>query len=315
VCANYDSSGYWKMMFPDAPFPILTRWSDSPGLVKQAVNDWPSNANRIAAWWMRRKRDYVRWLHHDLQLLEMKQHPDQGALHPVTVVVPVSPIPSHPDIGILEETLASIRFHLPDSEIIITFDGVRAEQEHMRDTYEESIRRTLWRCDHFWGNVTPLIFDDHMHQSGMMRVALEYVNSPLLMYVEQDTPLVTDEPINWNDIIGPVLNGEADLVRLHHEALVLDVHKHLMRERHRELWRTVQWSQRPHVASKQFYLQVMTHFTPRAKCFIEERVASVAQQQPSWKLYLYHPNERTIKRSYHLEGRAGGPKFEDSQVF
>jgi hypothetical protein len=311
--ANHDSAGYWRMLFPDAPFPILDRWIDAPGIVKQALSDHPKNANRITAWWMREKRRYVNWLHEDLDQLRLTRW-HEGDISPITAVVPVSPIPSHPNTVVIEETINSIRRWLPDSEIIVTFDGVRPEQESMRDDYEESIRRTLWMCDHHWRNVTPLIFDEHQHQSGMMSVALQHIRTPLLMYVEQDTPLVTDEPINWNEITANLITGRADLIRFHHESHVLDVHMHLMQERDGMLWRTTQWSQRPHVASKQFYMNAMTHLTPNARCFIEEKFASVAQQQPGWKLFLYCP-DGNVKRSYHLDGRAGGPKFELSQTF
>ena len=61
----------------------------------------------------------------------------------ITAVIPVSPIKSHPEIGILTETLDSIRHHLPDAEMIVTFDGVREEQEDRRGDYEEATRRTL----------------------------------------------------------------------------------------------------------------------------------------------------------------------------
>lgn len=313
VCANHDTTGYWESVLPDAPFPVLTEWGDAPGIVKQALADYPRNANRIAAWWMRQKRQYANWLHQDLNMLGYVFDPDPEL---ITVVVPVSPIPSHPGIHILEETLNSIRHHLPDSEIILTFDGVRPEQEDMREAYEESIRCTLWRCDHYWKNVTPLIFEHHQHQSGMMQVALHRINTPLLMYVEQDTPLVIDEPIDWTTITDFITSERADLVRFHHEAHVLDVHRHLMQEQDGAFWRTTQWSQRPHVASKQFYLNAMQHLSADARCFLEEKFAGVAQEQTGWRLWIYHPDGAPgIKRSYHLDGRAGGPQFTDSQVF
>lgn len=315
ICANYDSRGYWQMTFPDAPFPIITDWRDTPGMMRTLLDDYPRNANRIAAWWMREKRRYVQWLREDLDALGCTMHQGDDAGSAITAVIPVSPIPSHPSDTILDTTLESVRFWLPDSEIILTFDGVRPEQDDMRAAYEESIRRTLWRCDHHWTNVTPLIFDTHMHQTGMFRAALQRIDTPLLMYVEQDTPLVIDELIDIRTISSYLLDGNADLVRLHHEALVLDVHKHLMQERDGIFWRTTQWSQRPHIATKTFYTNAMQHFSDDAKCFIEEKLASVAQEQPYWRLFLYHPNDANIKRSYHLDGRAGGPKFEESQTF
>lgn len=315
IAANRpDVSGYWEMVFPDAPFPILTNWFDAPGIVKEAVANYPRNANRIAAWWMREKRNYVHWLNEDLELLTAGINWQKDA-SVITVVIPVSPIPGFPDISILEETLNSVRWHLPDSEIILTFDGVRAEQEDMRDAYEEAIRRILWRCDHYWNNVTPIVFDQHMHQSGMMRVAMNRIHTPLLLYVEQDTPIVIDQPIDWSTIISFIDSERADLVRLHHEASILDVHMHLMQDKEGVFWRTTQWSQRPHVASLRFYRNCMEHFSLEAKCFIEERLAGPAQQQHYWKLFVYTPDTPDIKRSYHLDGRCGGPKFEDSQVF
>ena len=42
----------------------------------------------------------------------------------VTVLIPVSPIPSHPSTEVLDVTIDSIRTRLPDAEIIIMFDGV-----------------------------------------------------------------------------------------------------------------------------------------------------------------------------------------------
>lgn len=106
----------------------------------------------------------------------------------ITAVIPVSPIPSHPDISILTTTVESVRHHLPDSEIILTFDGVREEQEHRRHTYEHAIRETLWQADHVWGNCYPIIFEQHQHQTGMLRAVIDRIRTPLLMYVEADCP-------------------------------------------------------------------------------------------------------------------------------
>lgn len=66
---GYDSHGYWKMLFPDAPFPILTDYESLPGYINHALARWPANANRIAAWWMRQKRAMAHWLREDLKAL------------------------------------------------------------------------------------------------------------------------------------------------------------------------------------------------------------------------------------------------------
>lgn len=255
----------------------------------------------------------------------------------LTVVIPVSPIVSHPDTAVLEETLNSVRHHLPDVEILLTLDGVRPEHEHRRDAYEEFIRRALWRADHHYGNIAPFIFDEHQHQSGMLRGVLDEVTTPLLMYVEQDTPLVTDEPIDFSAIARFVLGDGSNLVRLHHEAVVPAEHEHMMHgtlrhtvvaedgtETAAEFIRTSQWSQRPHIALKAFYRRIMTdHFTPASHAFIEERMHGVVDNAyrrdgihgwEQYRLHIYNPGPN-LKRSYHIDGRQGEPRYDEQQVF
>ena len=243
----------------------------------------------------------------------------------ITAIVPVSPIKSHPDTSILETTIESVRHHLPDAEIILTFDGVRPEQEHRRADYEEFIRRTLWLADHKWGNVCPLVFEDHQHQTGMMRAALEEIKTPLLFYVEHDTPLVTDREIGWDEVRWHTTNGTANLIRFHHEVTIPPEHSHLMHGTYRGLIRTSQWSQRPHVASVAYYRRLMeSHFTPESKCFIEDVMHSVLSEAhkldgiPGWqqhRTFLYAIYPTNLRYTYHLDGRAGEDKFDDTQIF
>jgi hypothetical protein len=252
----------------------------------------------------------------------------------ITAVVPVSVIKSHPSTGILEQTLDSIRHHLPDSEIILTFDGVRDEQFKYRLLYEEHIRRVLWLADKHYGNVCPYIFDEHQHQTGMLRHVLDDIRTPLMLYVEQDTPLVTDEPIEWDRVTDMFEFGYSNLVRLHHEAVIPEDHAHMMHGMESEFdceWcggtdfiRTSQWSQRPHVASVAYYRRILgSHFSPNARCFIEDKMHGVVDEafnldgMLGWnqhRLHIYAP-KGNMKRSYHTDGRAGAPKYDDSQVW
>jgi hypothetical protein len=243
----------------------------------------------------------------------------------ITAVVPVSPIKSHPDTAILTETMDSIRSCLPDAEIILTFDGVRPENEFCRKDYDEFTRRALWLADHKYGNVLPIIFNQHEHQTGMMRQALWDITTPLLMYVEQDTPLVTDEPIDWESILHMLMSGASNVVRLHHEAVIPSDHEHLMHGSDSGFIRTSQWSQRPHIALVAYYRRIMdNHFTQNARCFIEDKMHGVLDEAyrvdglPGWnqhRVHIYDPGNGNIKRSYHTDGRAGEPKYDDTQVF
>lgn len=230
----------------------------------------------------------------------------------------MSPIASHPDTAILDETLESVRYHLPDSEIILTFDGVRPEQAHRRGDYEEFIRQALWRADHHYGNVLPLIFDRHQHQSGMMRAVLDRLDTSLLMYVEQDTPLVTDASIDFCAIADFIQSGRSDLVRLHHESVLPAEHERMVHGHEVGYLRTSQWSQRPHVSTRAFYRRIMScHFSPDARSFIEDPMHGVVDEAyrrdgmhgwQQYRLHIYDPGG-SLKRSYHTDGRAGEAKY------
>jgi hypothetical protein len=66
ITPAYDSAGYWNLVHPNAPFPILTKWEQLPGYTQDVLKQWPANANRITAWWMRYKRQLSHWLVEDL---------------------------------------------------------------------------------------------------------------------------------------------------------------------------------------------------------------------------------------------------------
>ena len=236
----------------------------------------------------------------------------------VTVVVPSSPIPRHPDTGILETTIESIRYHFPDAEIILTFDGLSTDTLPRHDDYEEYIRRALWRADRSWGAVCPFVHTEHQHQSLMMRQALNEIRTPLILYVEHDAPLVTDEVILWSPVYQALHSGEANLVRFHHEAHIPTEHEHMMHGRITvddglPLIRTSQWSQRPHLATTAFYERIMESYFPWSdRVFIEDRMHGIVDQAyrrhgllgwEQFRLYISAPEGNNIKRSYHSDGR------------
>ena len=243
----------------------------------------------------------------------------------ITAIVPVSPIRSHPDTTILEETLDSIRTCLPDAEIFLTFDGVRVEQHRRRRDYSEHIRRALWLADHHYGNILPFLFPEHRHQTGMMRSVIDHIHTPLLMYVEQDTPLVTDEPIDWESIRHFIMSGQSNLVRLHHEGVIPADHEKMMHNHDGGFIRTSQWSQRPHIASVAYYRRILdSHFSANSKCFIEDKMHGVLDEaynvdgMPGWnqhRVHIYDPGNGNMKRSYHTDGRDGEAKYDTTQVF
>lgn len=227
----------------------------------------------------------------------------------VTILMPVSPIKSHPDTSIIDNTIASCRFHFPKAKIIIMSDGLREEQESYRERYEEFRFRLSKKLDE---NTELMEFESHKHQVAMTRAAMEKVTTPVILFVEHDTPIVTDALIEWDGIIQAVMGGAVHSVRLLNEAYMLECHEHLMGDMMHvagvRLRKTMQWSQRPHAASAERYrFWLGEHFSPEADIFIEHGMHGVAQDH-DWdytKLTIYCPNDINIKRSYHTDGRDG----------
>jgi len=153
----------------------------------------------------------------------------------------------------------------------------------------------------------------------MTRVALQHVRTPLVFFCEHDLYPVGEIPIaKFADVI---LDGNANLIRLMHEAQILEAHKYLMLASHDlyhglPLTETVQWSQRPHLASTSFYRKVMGYFPPDSNTMIEDLMYGVVvndfniTHEAKFKLFLYTPTEGTMKRMDNSDGREDEPKFE-----
>ncbi len=234
----------------------------------------------------------------------------------ITVVIPTSVLPSHPELYIIEETIQNIRVHLPDVEIILQIDGLRSEQEDRKTDYDEYKTQILWDCLHKYKNVLPVVFDEHSHQSDMMRETIDKIRTPLLLYVEGDAPLTPDRPIDWQKCVDFIMDGEANTIRFHHEAVIPTEHNHLMLKTKDKFLQTIQFSQRPHLSTVAYYRDIVLPKIP-AKSFIEDTFHSVVQQDYyedgliGWykhRLWIYMPGD-DIKRSYHLDGRDGGRKY------
>ncbi|AHH20836.1 hypothetical protein NONO_c60600 [Nocardia nova SH22a] len=319
VSPVYSSHGYWTALFPDVPFPTITNYASLPGYIDDVLADYPRIANRITAWWIGQKRRLGEWLIRDLEALGAAPEPHRS---PITVLVSSSPIPSHPSTELIEETIESIRERLPDSEIILMLDGIRPEQDHRRAAYEAYIQAVLELADHQWRNVLPLISDEHQHQGGCTARALEHVRTPLILYVEHDTPLTGGIP--FDDLADVVLAGDANVIRFHHETRILDEHRYLMLDQETQLvrgvpmQRTIQWSQRPHLASLAWYRGFLARCFPAGeRDFIEDRAYGLLVNDHGrdgdmgwrgWRTWIYTP-EGNVQRSYHTDGRDGERKY------
>lgn len=234
-----------------------------------------------------------------------------------TVLIPIAPMPSHPSHEVLDITLNSIRERLPDSEIILMFDGVSPTLMHLKANYEKYTQQMLWRTNHELKNVVPIVFQEHQHQSLMLKRAIDMVRTPLILWSEQDTPLHNNIP--FPELAEVVESGYANLIRFHHEASVHPEHEYLMLDKKpidilgQPFIRTRQWSGRPHLASTSFYKNIIKKYWTDKPEFIEHRMYGIAVDgsYDEFRLHLYAPKGTQV-RSKHTDGRRKGAEHYDS---
>jgi len=227
----------------------------------------------------------------------------------VTIIIATSVLPSHPDTRIIDETISAIRVHFPNNEIILQIDGLREERLSRKADYDEYKNIILWKCLHEWKNVLPIIFDEHSHQTTMMKETIDIINTSAMLYVEGDAPLTPDYEIDWQKCLDMIEYEKANTIRFHFESSIPFEHNHLMLGIEDGFMKTIQWSQRPHISAVKYYRDIVLPFSDE-KTFIEDRFHGKVQDD-GWdthKLWIYHP-EGNIKRSYHLDGREGTQKF------
>ena len=190
--------------------------------------------------------------------------------------------------------------------------------------------RLIDLCWHDLTNVLPVWTPEHEHQANLMRQALEMVRTPLVLFMEHDTPLCGEIP--WGELGDVILSGQANVIRLSSEASILEPWQHLFLDTQDApqyvggipLVRTVQWSSRPHLADADWYRRIIdTWFDPSSRIFTEEVLHGVVQHAwrtrreagwREWRLWMYAP-PGDMKRSWHTDGRAGADKGEDGWVF
>jgi len=323
VTPRGESYDYWALCFgDDCPLPRIREWSDFPAILRRELADWPTNANRLSAWWQQWKRSTVHKLHNDLRAVSGSTFQPETPDELLSVIVTTSPTPVHPSTADLDTTISAIRNQLPHAEIIIAADGVRPEQEDMRASYDEYLRRVTWLCNFEWRNTVPFLAPEWLAQAELTRQALKLVRTPLILFVEHDRPPLGI--IDWAGICGLVQSGRVNVVRLHESPEIHPDHAHLMLEDHAVSWdgvpirRTMAWWQHPHVI-RAVTLKVFLedHFDPRERTMIEDRLYQAAENDwfdhriPAWnrwRLAIYSPLG-DMKRSTHLNSRGDEPKW------
>lgn len=318
----YPERGYWDLVYPGAPFQQVAHWHEVEKYMAAELIGWPHNASRCSAWWQQQKRRHRLDLLDDVAAVADLPPAAHSVDDLVTVLVPTSAIPSHPSTEIISETIGSVRDRLPGAEILVMVDGLPDGLAERSTDYAEYVRRLTWETNLRWDSVVPFLFESHTHQAGMTRRILGEVRTPLVLFVEHDTPLVGE--VDWAGCARAVLSGDTNLIRFHHEASVLEPHRHLMVDEVPRmvegvpLLRTVQWSQRPHLAAAGAYRNWLdANWWRESDGMIEDRMHSVLEsdwlqhRDPCrFRLSMYAPSG-DMKRSTHLDGRGSDPKVTE----
>ena len=200
------------------------------------------------------------------------------------------------------------------------FDGTHESLLHRQDDYFVYRMAVIEKIEaHKYGYCTYIDFREHTHQAKMTRFVMDYyVDTPLIMFCEHDTSPIGDIPFSQICKLvehSPTINYMR--FNIFHE--ILPEHRDLMIAEGDDnngikYTKTIQWSQRPHIAKSSFYRQILeNHFGKEHKTMIEDVMHSVVQD--AWHrdkvdmgLTIYTPDGNQL-RSYHADGRGQDEKI------
>lgn len=190
----------------------------------------------------------------------------------ITTVISTSPIPAMPDVSHIHRTIESLALvpELQNSPLIIAFDAPNDNCD--LEKYEIYKRRVsnICRADR---NVTFVHLDDWGHLSGVIERAIQLVQTRFVFIQQHDLPLVCsfdcDSVIRCLDEGGDVKHVR--LNRRSNQAIGWDKSPlfSAFETRHISLTRTSCWSDQSHLASTDYYLNVVIPQIRGTKVFPE----------------------------------------------
>lgn len=236
--------------------------------------------------------------------------------HLTTVLITCSPSKMHPSTDIIDSTVASIRWHFPEAEILIACDGVRPEQQHYKQRYSEFVLRLETFCFEKWKNVLLWVEPEFVHQAVMVKRAMENVGTPLVLFTESDMEILQIQ-MPWDDMSNLMPNN-INLIRFQLEDQIKPEWAKFMlgamEVAYGQLTRTIQWSQRTHLASTAYYKRMLEKLVkPGDRCYLEDRFYGNFDDWDEHRLTIYTP-EGPQCRIKHTDARGGDEKFESFLV-
>lgn len=157
VCGTVTPRGedwsYWDLLFgAEHPIPTVREWKELRYLVPDLVENFTYHSNRVYSFWQQQKRRWAYQLDDDIKEVMTEAGCEIGteSVMPddlITIVISTSPAPIHPSIDHISQVIASVRERLPRAEILIACDGVRPEDEPLRDAYNTYLAELLWAAN------------------------------------------------------------------------------------------------------------------------------------------------------------------------
>ena len=237
----------------------------------------------------------------------------------ITVLIPTSAIPSHPETTIMDETIAGIRHHLPEAQIIILADGIWSRLEHRRGQYTEYLNR----IENKYCKTRVIRFERHTQQTAMAQYAIQnFVQTKLIFWNEHDAPLRTDRQVDWDAIVDEVESSNAGLVRFtYFEEGIHEAHEHLTRGRYRGTHgqvfvKTTQFSGWSFMTTVDYFVnKIFTNAAPLGPIgleMLELRMYQDVANAPweKYKVVIYCPDS-PAQRFRHSNGRGFGVEERD----
>lgn len=246
---------------------------------------------------------------------------------PVTVLVPTSTIPSHPETERVRELVRHVRAYpdLAAAEIMFLVDGLRAEQAERAPRYEEYKRRLLHLCnwDLAWQGCVPIVFETWQHQGCMARRALDQVRTPYVLWCEHDMWPIGEIP--WSGFCAALEHPEVKSIRLCLQHALRNDHLYLYPGHPKAtlidgvpLLRTMAYSGNLHFARADWFRWLMdTFFGWDSRTYLEEvlyyaridRVRQGIDVEDDWGTWLYFPTGSLCRSETH-DGRESDSKFD-----
>lgn len=324
---DYD---YWSLIFGEGhPVPTITDWSKLRERVPDLVHNFRYHSNRVFSFWQGMKRKWSLQLDDDVK--ELMASPDDEPIRRmdveaddlITVIVTSSPAPIHPSTDHISTVISSVRSRLPRAEILIGLDGVRPEDEPLRDQYAEYVYNLLWDANFHQHNVLPVVFDEFLHQANMTKRLLEMVRTPYVLFLEHDTPLEGPQ-LPWLSMCDALSYNDAYSIRLHFDVAIHPEHEPLHFGPVENicgvpLRRIRVWWARPFLTRTDHFRNLLDkHFDDNSRTFIEDKLYGVLHCDwedhhelgwADWRIWTYMP-EGDIKRSGHLDSRGDRQKWD-----